>query len=131
MADHDGNEAQAQAEAQAHDGTEAQAEEGWFTDPYARHEARWLSDGKPTKLVRDGAIESFDEPPEGDPVAEPVRIEQEGPPGDEEFVRAEDAWGDRDTFHPSLGDILIATDPPAGRGLPEAGVYPHDPPQEI
>ena len=28
-------------------------EEGWFTDPFGRHEARWLSFGKPTKLVRE------------------------------------------------------------------------------
>ena len=24
---------------------------GWCTDPYVLHEARWLSDDKPTKLV--------------------------------------------------------------------------------
>jgi hypothetical protein len=33
-----------------------QPEEGWYTDPYERHEARWLSEGEPSKLVRDGAI---------------------------------------------------------------------------
>lgn len=38
--------------------------EGWCTDPYVHHEARWLSDGKPTKLVRDGATTSYDEPPD-------------------------------------------------------------------
>lgn len=37
--------------------------EGWFTDPFGRHEARWLSGGKPTDLVRDGDVESYDEPP--------------------------------------------------------------------
>ena len=36
-------------------------EEGWFTDPFGRHEARWLSFGKPTKLVRDGDVESYDD----------------------------------------------------------------------
>jgi len=50
-------------------------EEGWFTDPYGVHEARWLSAGKPTKLVRDGEDESYDAPPDGPYVAEPVRIE--------------------------------------------------------
>ena len=32
--------------------------EGWCTDPYARHEARWMSRGVPTRLVRDGTVES-------------------------------------------------------------------------
>jgi hypothetical protein len=35
-----------------------EGEEGWYTDPFGRHEARWLSDGSPTKLVRDGDAES-------------------------------------------------------------------------
>ena len=39
-------------------------EEGWFTDPFDLHEARWMSDGKPTKLVRDGDEESYDSPPD-------------------------------------------------------------------
>ena len=53
--------------------------EGWFSDPYDRHEARWMSRGTPTALVRDGQIEG------SDPVADepfkvtPVRIEAEGP----------------------------------------------------
>lgn len=37
---------------------------GWYKDPFQAHEARWFSDGKPTFLVRDGAVESHDEPPE-------------------------------------------------------------------
>ena len=37
--------------------------EGWYTDPYGRHDARWLSQGRPTKLVRDGHTESYDAPP--------------------------------------------------------------------
>jgi hypothetical protein len=52
-------------------------EEGWFTDPYGRHEARWLSQGTPTKLVRDGDVESYDPPPDEEPSQEPVRIEAE------------------------------------------------------
>ena len=28
--------------------------EGWYHDPYRLHEARWISDGAPTALVRDG-----------------------------------------------------------------------------
>ncbi|MGO9458129.1 MAG: hypothetical protein ACLP62_13985 [Acidimicrobiales bacterium] len=55
---------------------EHEDEEGWFTDPYALHEARWLSAGRPTKLVRDGDVESYDDPPDGAFVAEPRRIEE-------------------------------------------------------
>ena len=50
-------------------------EEGWYTDPFGRHEARWLSEGVPTKLVRDKGIEAYDEPPDEAPTQSPVRIE--------------------------------------------------------
>jgi hypothetical protein len=39
-------------------------EEGWYVDPFGHHEARWISDGTPTGLVRDGRDESQDPPPE-------------------------------------------------------------------
>jgi hypothetical protein len=39
-------------------------EEGWYVDPFGRHEARWISDGSPTALVRDGRVESKDPPPD-------------------------------------------------------------------
>ena len=51
------------------------AEEGWYTDPFDRHEARWMSAGQPTKLVRDRGVESFDEAPAEPPHHAPVRIE--------------------------------------------------------
>lgn len=37
--------------------------QGWYEDPFRLHEARYFSDGRPTKLVRDGDTESYDEPP--------------------------------------------------------------------
>jgi len=37
--------------------------QGWYADPFGAHESRYFSAGKPTKLVRDGHIESYDEPP--------------------------------------------------------------------
>lgn len=37
--------------------------EGWCADPFGRHEARWISNGSPTNLVRDRGVESRDEPP--------------------------------------------------------------------
>ena len=39
-------------------------EEGWYIDPYGRHEARWISAGTPTSLVRDGGVEAQDTPPD-------------------------------------------------------------------
>jgi hypothetical protein len=38
--------------------------EGWCADPFGRHESRWISSGVPTSLVRDGQIESQDDPPD-------------------------------------------------------------------
>jgi hypothetical protein len=37
--------------------------DGWFQDPFAVHEARYISHGRATKLVRDGTSESYDPPP--------------------------------------------------------------------
>src|ERR1700722_14825912 len=69
-----------------------QPEEGWYTDPYERHEARWLSDGEPTKLVRDGAVESYEDPPAGPPVAVPVRLEADPTAaGGQDLLRADSA----------------------------------------
>jgi hypothetical protein len=49
------------------------AAEGWYRDPYGLHEDRWFSDGRPTKLVRDGGVEASDEPP-SDPPGELVAL---------------------------------------------------------
>jgi hypothetical protein len=45
--------------------------EGWFIDPFAAHEQRWISDGSPTELVRDDGVEAYDSPPAGE-VATPL-----------------------------------------------------------
>ena len=37
--------------------------QGWQTDPFGMHEERYFSAGQPTKLVRDGGTETYDEPP--------------------------------------------------------------------
>ncbi|HXB46781.1 MAG TPA: hypothetical protein VNW50_03390 [Streptosporangiaceae bacterium] len=44
---------------------EAPRPQGWFLDPFGAHEARYFSDGSPTRLVRDSGVESYDEPPIG------------------------------------------------------------------
>jgi len=42
--------------------------QGWYRDPYGMHGDRWFSDGRPTRLVRDMDVESFDDPPPSVPV---------------------------------------------------------------
>jgi len=37
--------------------------QGWYRDPFGRHEDRYFSAGSPTKLVRDNRVESYDPPP--------------------------------------------------------------------
>lgn len=37
--------------------------QGWHADPFGRYEQRYFSAGRPTKLVRDGRTEAYDEPP--------------------------------------------------------------------
>ena len=39
--------------------------EGWYRDPYLRHDARWYSAGKPTALVMDDGSVSRDPIPDG------------------------------------------------------------------
>ena len=56
-------------------------EEGWYTDPFGLHEARWMSDGKPTGLVRDGVVEATEAVPDGPPTATPQRLVAEGADG--------------------------------------------------
>jgi hypothetical protein len=50
-------------------------EEGWYTDPYGLHDARWMSMGEPTKLVRDGDVESYQDPPDSLPSHPAIKIE--------------------------------------------------------
>jgi hypothetical protein len=49
--------------------------EGWFTDPFGRHEARWLTNGIPTNRVRDGRIEAIDPILDEPFTRDPVRVE--------------------------------------------------------
>ena len=58
------------------------AAEGWYRDPFGIHEDRWMSQGKATKLVRDGGTESYDPPPDLPLPAELVPVDS-GATGDE------------------------------------------------
>jgi hypothetical protein len=65
--------------------------EGWFTDPFERHEARWMSQGTPTSLVRDGDVEGSDPVASGPFKVNPVRIEGRPPRDGSDMLRADDA----------------------------------------
>jgi hypothetical protein len=82
-------------------------EEGWFKDPYQRHEDRWLSDGTPTALVRDAGVESRDPPPDAPMPVEVERVKVESVPGDSSNLkRADDA--ETQEFDP--GALMDAAD---------------------
>jgi hypothetical protein len=49
--------------------------EGWYSDPYDRHEARWISQGSPTSLVRDGPVQGKDPVALRSFSANPVKLE--------------------------------------------------------
>ena len=65
--------------------------EGWYTDPFGTHEARWISNGAPTKLVRDAGQESYDDPPDEEPSSEPELIEAAPSSHGEDLYRTDDA----------------------------------------
>lgn len=65
--------------------------EGWYTDPFGRHEARWFPAGTPTKLVRDGTIESQDPPPDEPYQQQPQPLEGVGPTKGTDLRRADEA----------------------------------------
>jgi hypothetical protein len=92
-------------------------EEGWFTDPFGRHEARWLSFGTPTKLVRDGGVESYDEPPDEETTDVPERIVPEVAANDgADLIRAGD--------ESSGGDDLASLNRRMSDAALEGGAHP-------
>jgi hypothetical protein len=72
----------------------AHVAQGWYRDPFGIHEDRYFSDGRPTKLVRDGRAEAYDEPP-GKPFAPadlvPAESQHENSSGGSDLRRADDA----------------------------------------
>jgi len=65
------------------------AAQGWYRDPYGIHVDRWFSDGRPTRLVRDEGVESYDDPPSSEPVEPLVPVPSH--PGDNTDTRRADA----------------------------------------
>jgi hypothetical protein len=68
-------------------------EEGWYKDPYGRHESRWISDGTPTALVRDAGVESQDPPPDEPITVGMERVAEATDVGSSDLKRADDAEG--------------------------------------
>ena len=75
--------------------------EGWYLDPFGLHEARWISDGSPTALVRDGGVESQDTPPHPtvDGPLQPVPHDE--PADGEDLLRAGSADPGDQIFDPN------------------------------
>jgi hypothetical protein len=71
---------------------EVMEEEGWYVDPYGIHEARWVSAGSPTALVRDGDVESQDPPPDTTYVGPLQELEEESVPKAAMTCCAPTAW---------------------------------------
>lgn len=95
-------------EAEDHPQTEAQpSEEGWFVDPFGLHEARWLSEGKPTKLVGDGEVETYDDPPNEDTVQGATRIQGTPAAGGADLRRADEGAGDISDLEERMGDAAL------------------------
>ncbi len=68
--------------------------EGWYTDPYQRHAARWISKGVPTHLVRDGTVEGNDPVTDEPFKVTPTRIEGHPVEDGSDLKRADDAERD-------------------------------------
>jgi hypothetical protein len=81
--------------------------QGWFSDPFGQHMARWFSDGNPTALVRDEGVESHDPAPDLPYIAplEPV-VEAEG-----ELLHSHLGGRpyDRDSGVDAIWEIFVAT----------------------
>ncbi len=72
----------------------AEAAQGWYRDPFSVHEDRYFSEGRPTKLVRDGRAEAYDDPPDKPFAAAdlvPAESEHEGGFGGSDLRRADEA----------------------------------------
>jgi hypothetical protein len=84
--------------------------QGWYHDPYGVHEGRYFSDGRPTKLVRDCGIESYDPPPPRPPDVEPDEMTPSSPAYGSDPRRADDparsAAYDKDAAFNAVQQVL-------------------------
>jgi hypothetical protein len=80
--------------------------QGWYIDPFGVHQHRWISQDRPSDLVRDDGVESKDPPPDAAPTLPYVKV-----------VADPRSMSNRDTFRadgnkgansPDLGDYGVA-----------------------
>jgi hypothetical protein len=93
--------------------------QGWCADPFGLHQARYFSAGRATKLVRDGGVESYDEPP-----SQLYGVNEAAGPAPVAAVPP--TWITGGTLPPPA----VAAGPyprDAGRYPRDAGPYPRDP----
>ncbi len=92
--------------------------EGWAPDPFEAHEFRYFVDGRPTKLVRDGSVEGFDDlPPRSawpSSLQPPIPVAPPPPPPGASY------WAPP----PATGATVALPPPPPGAGAPSASVPP-------
>jgi hypothetical protein len=80
-------------------------EEGWYVDPYGVHEARWISAGRPTSLVRDAGVEAQD-PPSSDAFDGPLQeLDDSQVTGGDDLLRADSA--EAETFDPDASQDAV------------------------
>ncbi len=89
-------------------------EEGWYLDPYGTHEARWISNGKPTALVRDGGLEAQDPPPDSPPRRPLEPVAEAATPDGLDLRRADSA--ETTSFTESEEDVIFDAFGEAGGG---------------
>jgi hypothetical protein len=65
-------------------------EQGWFRDPFGIHTDRWISGGKPTRLVRDDGTEGYDDPPQRQITDELVPSDSSESDSADDMLRADD-----------------------------------------
>jgi hypothetical protein len=84
--------------------------QGWYRDPYLVHEDRYFSDGQPTKLVRDGGIETYDPPPDESPKTALVELPPAQPTSGSDLRRIDDLSSGA-VYDPSMaalrGDLTV------------------------
>jgi hypothetical protein len=69
--------------------------EGRYQDLFGAHEPRWFADGTPTALVRDGHVESRDDPPSSSWEGPVEEIEDATESSPDDLRRADDGQSDR------------------------------------
>jgi hypothetical protein len=88
--------------------------EGWYKDPFGIHTDRWFSDGQPTALVRDGAQEGHDPPPDAAFSGPLIESTASTAVDGEDLKRADDAEA-ADAYDPKKAQEAMLDAVPWGR----------------